>query len=498
MEATGKEVELRKLSGSLLLSGMVTVAALAGIRGPGIYSGVVIFDRWGACHLYSGVYIMEVAESAKELLRPYGGKPVRVDAKDVWQPVNPGDGLIRKLAVLGAAPEPESVEVNRPPSLDGLDLKVSANFAAPAGPELMIEVRNTVNEKRSVRMDALAPTLFAKKQRPEPFVVSDGPSFPVITGVSVALMNRQAAAPAFAARGSIRTARLWLPPGSAIPDRVDLDPNQSINVRLQFDLPPGEYEFLAGYGGGVHAARALVSNRIAFDVGVYGGPQLAGLAAAPVQATPPAPGAVVTGVVRAAGGTPMENARVDHIGKKVFVFAADQASPPLPGEVRTGADGGFHVRTDAPAVVVRNPGYVSQRIRITGDIQLDITLRRIQSTSRCTLAAPPAFRTSSANGIDYAATWYSIDSQDGPRRILSGRGPAYSRGAPSDRNVQKSVEYAEIMFDNGVVDASGHTADGKYWRYRGIFGAAAQYDDQTRAAAAQLDCVMDQIPIRIH
>ena len=40
--------------------------AIAGIRGPGIYNGVVIFDRWGACYLYSGVYLMPVSEKVKD------------------------------------------------------------------------------------------------------------------------------------------------------------------------------------------------------------------------------------------------------------------------------------------------------------------------------------------------------------------------------------------------------------------------------------------------
>ena len=52
------------------------------------------------------------------------------------------------------------------------------------------------------------------------------------------------------------------------------------------------------------------------------------------------------------------------------------------------------------------------------------------------------------------------------------------------------------MEGNGIIDASGHSADGKYWRLRSIFGAAAQYYNQTRENAEQLDCVMDRVSIR--
>ncbi len=173
------------------------------------------------------------------------------------------------------------------------------------------------------------------------------------------------------------------------------------------------------------------------------------------------------------------------------------AVKPSPDEIRTDSEGKFRVVTDVPAIVIRNPGYESQRVRIAGDGQLEITLQRIRSTSRCKLSAPPAFKTKNANDVDYTAKWFYIETKDGPQGIISGSGPMYSWGAPDDRQVWTSVEYAEIMLDNGVVDASGHSADGKYWRSRSIFGAAAQYYNQARETAEQLDCVMDRIPIKV-
>src|SRR5437870_9088382 len=69
----------------------------AGIRGPGKYSGVVFFDRWDGCILFSSVYLMYISEAVKDDLRSYGGQAIQIDALDVLQHVNPGDGLIRKF-----------------------------------------------------------------------------------------------------------------------------------------------------------------------------------------------------------------------------------------------------------------------------------------------------------------------------------------------------------------------------------------------------------------
>ena len=175
-----------------------------------------------------------------------------------------------------------------------------------------------------------------------------------------------------------------------------------------------------------HAARTRRAQRCTIqaygsfaDAHVFAGAIL--LAAAPT-----APGATVTGIVKDATGKPIENARVDHTGKRVVVAPASVALKPSPDETRTDAEGKFRVVTDVPAIVVRNPGYESQRVPITGDLQLEITLQRIRSTSRCKLSAPPAFKTNDANDVDYTAKWFVIETKDGPQGIISGSGPMYS------------------------------------------------------------------------
>lgn len=209
-------------------------------------------------------------------------------------------------------------------------------------------------------------------------------------------------------------------------------------------------------------------------------------------------GSTIAGTVRDTTGKPLEDVRIDHTGKLVVVVPADVAVKPSPDDVRTDPEGHFHVVTNVPAIVIRKPGYESQRLQLTGDLDLEITLVRIRSTSRCKLAVQPAFKTQDANDVDYTATWFYIETKNGRQGVISGSGPTYSFGAPNERQIWSSVEYSEFMREDGVVDAAGHSADGKYWRSLSIFRAAAQYFNQNRETAEQLDCVMDHIPIKLH
>jgi hypothetical protein len=207
----------------------------------------------------------------------------------------------------------------------------------------------------------------------------------------------------------------------------------------------------------------------------------------------PAPAATISGTVRDMSGNPVENARIDHTGRMVVVSLLVD---PFPNEVRTDASGRFRATTSAPAVVVRKPGYVSARVAVNDGDEEHIVLERITSYSRCKLSPPPKVKTKKTGDVDYTTTWFYIQTKDGPKGILSGSGPSYSWGAPSSQDVWTSKEYAEVMYESGMIDASGHTSDGKYWRSRSKFGASAQYYDVNRETAEQLDCVMDGVTLR--
>src|SRR5437899_1546657 len=112
---------MNKPARALVLLMTVFIAnSAAGIRGPGKYHGVVVFDRWDTCYIYSGVFLMYVSQRAKKKLREYEGHAMIIDALKVDQPINPGDGRIDRLRVIGPAR-------SRRPGIqpDGLVLKVS-------------------------------------------------------------------------------------------------------------------------------------------------------------------------------------------------------------------------------------------------------------------------------------------------------------------------------------------------------------------------------------
>jgi hypothetical protein len=283
----------------------------AGIRGPGKYNGVVIFDRWGACYLYSGAYLMPVSEKVKELLRSWEGKAVLVDAQEVYQPINPGDGLITKLVVLGPADEPASVPMQRPPDIDGLSLTVAANFSKEASDELVVQVRNVGSTSRELHMDALAPTLLAKKGGDEhPWPPADGPSFAALTRFDMLFLAKTPARQSWGVNGNPHVTAMSVASGTPISARIHIEPGEVIEVPLTFELGPGEYEFLVGYGGGVHAARSLASNRLDFDVSESGKAQLsAGERTVSLGRKPRGCGNVCGRVTRG-DGTTLERAQV--------------------------------------------------------------------------------------------------------------------------------------------------------------------------------------------
>ena len=289
-----------------LATAVATLAAITCIfsstRGPGEYNGVVIFDRWGSCHLYSGVYLMEISSRVQESLRPHAGKPVLIRAEDVYQPMNPGDGLIRKLRYLGPSTEPAPIDY-----LNGISIRTIPSFP-PQGPaELIIEVRNTGNLPREIGAGGLAPTLFHKGQDTlcSP---ADGPSFAAITRLSVSnLLSSQANG---CMSSDTEPFRLLLLPGYALPDRFGLEPGKTIEVPLRFSLPPGEYEFLAGYGGGVHSARSLASNPVDFDVDARGAAHLTQSSLPLNQTRAPHRYSDLSGMVVAENGGPVAGATV--------------------------------------------------------------------------------------------------------------------------------------------------------------------------------------------
>ena len=235
------------------------------IRGPGNYSGVVIFDRWDGCILYSGVFIMYISEATKESLRKYAKQCIQIDAKEVFQPMNPGDGLIKEFTYLGSAPAQK-----RPWGVDIADLQLKSvpSFEDGGKASVIIQVTNFGEKDREVQSVCLALTLLTKHATQlERCGPSDGPSFALITRQSFWYGGDEA--PKWEGKG-VRQARRYawtIGKENALPREFVLKPGESKKICITFDLPEGQYDLLCGYGGGMNATKRIASNLVAFDVG---------------------------------------------------------------------------------------------------------------------------------------------------------------------------------------------------------------------------------------
>jgi hypothetical protein len=240
---------------------LCAVLCEAGIRAPGKHCGVVIFDRWDGCTLYSGIYVMYVSERAKEALRKHAGQPVQIDAKEVHQPINPGDGRIGEFEYLGAAPEKRNWV-----KLKGISLESSVKVGEDGKAIATITVQNKGKEPAKLFSQELALTLLMKRAvSKSSWSVSDGPSFALITRQSFEIGS---SSPRWQGKGIAggKPYSWSIGKENALPHDFTLAPKQKKQIDVQFDLPDGQYDFLCGYGGGVHEGRCLASNLTAFDV----------------------------------------------------------------------------------------------------------------------------------------------------------------------------------------------------------------------------------------
>jgi len=165
---------------ALLVAAAAAPILVAGMRGAGKYTGVVFYDRWNNCYLFSGVYLMYISEAVKESLRPYRGKSMEIDAKEVYQPMNPDDGLIKKLEVIGESRE-DLRPINRAPPIRGVELRAAVSSVSDRF-RAIVEIRNNSSANVPIESDALG---FAVIAHDKPFVCpSDGTSCAVITRIS--------------------------------------------------------------------------------------------------------------------------------------------------------------------------------------------------------------------------------------------------------------------------------------------------------------------------
>jgi hypothetical protein len=247
---------------SVILSSFVLKAS---IRGPGKYSGVVIFDRWDTCLLLSGVYLTYISKDLKENLRAYKNQAVQIDASEVTQPMNPGDGSIRRFTILG--PAPDTIHDG---AIDAVRIEVQSDFVHDRAIAFSIKIENSGQHSIQINTDEIGPTILGPRVYRPFSSAADGGSMAWITRATLLQPTSWTAT----VQGRSFSAAYSPDSSTILPEHFNLAPRASKRVKVTFALPPGPYEFLVGFGGGVHEGKSIASNAITFHVEADGTPVL--------------------------------------------------------------------------------------------------------------------------------------------------------------------------------------------------------------------------------
>lgn len=237
-------------------------STVGGERSTGEYAGTVIYDSWDTCYLYSGIYLMYIADRQKDRLREYAGRSIMINATAVHQPINPGDGIISDFEVKGYSRPDESG-----PDIGDLKLSVAPKFELSGQARFEITIENQAKENIEIFTDSLAPTVFGQNFGSSP---SDGHSAAKLTRHGLRSYSRFQ---------SIRRSpsnepefeRMFAVEGTErIPYKFELKAGGKKRIIVCLNLPTGGYDFLVGYGGGVHDSKGLASNLVPFYIDANG------------------------------------------------------------------------------------------------------------------------------------------------------------------------------------------------------------------------------------
>lgn len=226
-----------------------------------------MFDRWDTFYLYSGTYLMYISEKKKELLRPYAGRSILIDASEVFQPMNPGDGLITEFKFLGDAPASKDL-----PQVDGLKLTLTVERYAGNSLRFVVEIENQNRFNVGVLKSEIAPTVFGWKTDNDPFSPSDGVSEAKVTRCN---FNFQCGFPrlTFGPAGQLTSDSYSVVVERSFqkdPYMIDLAGGQKLRFNFYVRIFQGDYDLVVGYGGGVHEGKSLASNMVSFTTDARG------------------------------------------------------------------------------------------------------------------------------------------------------------------------------------------------------------------------------------
>jgi len=209
---------------------------------------LVIFDRWDTCLLLSGVYLTYISKDVKENLRAYKNQAVQIDASEVTQPMNPGDGSIRRFTILG--PAPETIHDG---AIDAVRIEVQSDFVHDRAIAFSIKIENAGQDSIQINTDEIGPTILGPRVYRPFSSAADGGSMAWITRATLVQPTSWSAT----VQGHSFSAAYSPDSSTILPQHFNLAPRASKRVKVTFALPPGPYEFLVGFGGGVHEGKSF-------------------------------------------------------------------------------------------------------------------------------------------------------------------------------------------------------------------------------------------------
>jgi hypothetical protein len=263
------------------------------IIAPGVYCGYLIEDRWGRDLFHNGPQHLFVSEDVAWQLRKKRNKPLRLEVSKMYQPMNPGTGMIQGVeSVSICEPVPRGLWLSIKPELE--------HIRRGEGLRVELTLRNTSDttirvfgENLGVALVAKARTSNAEMGYRDPddraywYYTSDYLSFekkPLLTRLADRFLRRAPPpAPFTVDMVACHVVRPWsyredhrrdmavVPPAPAPPRavRIDLQPKGRLSrtIRLGKKLLPGEYEVVFfAWTESWHDTPGPMSERIPFDV----------------------------------------------------------------------------------------------------------------------------------------------------------------------------------------------------------------------------------------
>jgi hypothetical protein len=240
-----------------LIQSTALSTGFADVRPMHNYEGTVVFDRWGGCLLSSGDYAMYVSEKVRQNLLPYDGKAIQVKAAGYDFITDSGDIRIAPGSQNGIYPA-------------SLRLKTFPAFQKGIKPSIIIEIINVSKRQLQIASENLAPILLTKvSPQSARYAPQDSPSFALITNQKFWISGKSRWGSSGMEKGHRYT---WnIGESQALPQYFVLKKHQKRQIKISFDLPEGEYDFLCAYNPGfAFESASIVSNRIAFDLDIEG------------------------------------------------------------------------------------------------------------------------------------------------------------------------------------------------------------------------------------